>query len=235
MKIFTIADLHLGFEVNKPMNIFGSNWDNHPAKIEAQWRNSVQESDIVLIPGDISWGMTFKEAKADIDFLNSLPGRKYISRGNHDYWWGSLKKVTDFVGPSITILQRNAVDCGGFILAASKGWNTPLWDGFKPSVDKKLYQRELGRMEIALKKAKQLQKSGEKLVYMMHFPPIVEGKPTVFADYLSDYGVELCLYGHLHGSWSESVNTECNGVVYRLTSADYLNFKPMEITREVLG
>jgi len=132
MKIFTIADLHLGFAVNKPMDIFGSVWKNHTGKIEANWKQVVDKSDIVLVPGDISWGMNFEEAKPDLKFLDSLPGRKYICRGNHDYWWSSLSSVQKFVGPSITVLQRNAVDCGEFVLAASKGWSTPLWEGYKP-------------------------------------------------------------------------------------------------------
>ncbi|MCK5133451.1 MAG: metallophosphoesterase [Candidatus Sabulitectum sp.] len=235
MRVFSLADLHLGFAVDKPMDIFGSIWENHPGKIEENWKNTVKDSDIVLIPGDISWGINFEQAGPDLEFLDSLPGRKYISRGNHDYWWSSLSRVSQFVGPSITVLQRNAVDCGDFILAASKGWNTPLWDGFKPTEDMKLYQRELGRMQIALEKAKHLKKSGQKLVYMMHFPPVVDGKPSEFAESLSDCGVSLCLYGHLHGIWSDKVNMEYKGVLYRIASADYLNFKPVEITSEVMS
>ncbi|MCD4706121.1 MAG: metallophosphoesterase [Candidatus Sabulitectum sp.] len=233
MKVFALSDLHLGFAVDKPMDKFGSMWKNHPRKIEANWKKIVEDSDIVLVPGDISWGINFEEAKPDLDFLDSLPGRKFICRGNHDYWWNSLSRVQKFVGPSITVLQRNAVDCGEFVLAASKGWNTPLWEGYKPTEDQKLYERELGRMLIALKKAEQLKKPEQKLVYMMHFPPVVDGKPSKFAEYLSDCGVALCLYGHLHGNWPERANMEYRGVLYRIASADYLKFKPMDITSEV--
>lgn len=233
MKVFALADLHLGFAVNKPMDIFGSAWENHPERIEENWKKIVGDSDIVLIPGDISWGISFKEAEPDLRFLDSLPGRKYICRGNHDYWWSSLSKVQKFVGPSVTALQRNAVDCGEFVLAASRGWSTPQWEGYKPSVDQKVYERELGRMQIALAKAVQLKKPGQKLVYMMHFPPVIDGNPSQFAEYLSDFGVALCLYGHLHGTWSEKVNMEYKGVLYRIASADYLNFKPVDITSEV--
>ncbi|MCK5785991.1 MAG: metallophosphoesterase [Candidatus Sabulitectum sp.] len=233
MRIFTIADLHLGFAVDKPMDIFGAVWKDHPDKIESNWKKAVGNSDIVLIPGDISWGMNFKEAGPDLVFLDSLPGIKYISRGNHDFWWSSLSKVRDFLGSSIIPVERNAVDCGNFILAASKGWNTPLWEGYKPSEDKKLYERELGRMKIALDKATLLKKPGQKMVYMMHFPPVVDGKPSEFAELLSDYEVSLCLYGHLHGEWPSKVNMEHKGVSYRIASADYLNFKPLDITGEV--
>lgn len=235
MRIFTISDLHLGFAVNKPMDIFGSIWRDHHEKIRNNWNSTVGNSDIVLIPGDISWAMNLKQALPDLEFLDSLPGKKYISRGNHDYWWSSYNKVSEFVGPSITVLQRNAVDCGDFVLAASKGWNSPVWDGFKPSEDMKLYERELGRMKIALDMAVLLRKTGKKLVYMMHFPPIVDGRPSGFAEQLADAEVDLCLYGHLHGDWSESVNTKYLGVQYRIASADYLNFIPMDITSEVLN
>lgn len=233
LRIFSLSDLHLGFAVDKPMNIFGNNWQNHPDRIEKNWKATVTESDIVLIPGDISWGINFAQAEPDLVFLDSLPGRKYISRGNHDYWWSSLRKVSNFVGSSITVLQRNAVDCGQFILAASKGWNTPLWEGFKVSEDMKLYERELARMKIALEKAVQLKKPEQKLIYMMHFPPVTNGESSEFAECLADSGVALCLYGHLHGSWCEQVNMEYRGVKYLLTSADFLNFKPLDITSEV--
>jgi predicted phosphohydrolase len=233
MSVFAIADLHLGFAVNKPMDVFGDVWQNHPKKIETQWRKKVRDQDTVLLPGDISWGINAIQATPDLQFLNSLPGKKYISRGNHDYWWGSLNRVNQLLGSSFTAIQRNAVDCGEFILAASKGWNTPLWDGYKPNEDDKLYKRELDRMQIALRIAESLRKQGQKLVYMMHFPPVVNGRPSEFAETLSLSGVSLCIYGHLHGSWSDEVNMDYKGVRYRLVSADYLNFEPLDITTEV--
>lgn len=235
MRVFALADLHLGFSVNKPMDVFGARWIDHADKIEQAWKQAVGSSDIVLVPGDISWGMNFAEAEPDLNFLESLPGRKYICRGNHDYWWNSLKKVSSFVGPSVTVMQRNAVDCGSFILAASKGWSTPLWDGYRPSIDDKLYERELGRMLIALNKADELRKPGQKLIYMMHFPPVVNGKPSKFADYLFLHDVDLCVYGHLHGNWPDTVNMSYRGVDFRIASADYLDFKPLELTAEVFS
>jgi len=233
VSVFSISDLHLGFAVNKPMDIFGSVWKNHSSKIESNWKQAVGSKDIVLVPGDISWGMNFAEAEDDLLFLNSLPGRKFISRGNHDYWWSSLNKVKQLVGNSIVPLQRNAINCGDFILAASKGWNTPLWDGFKPSIDLKLYRRELERMKLTLERAAELKEPEQKLVYMMHFPPVVEGEPSKFAELLSRAEVSLCLYGHLHEKWSASVNMDYGGVRYRIVSADYLNFEPLDITTEV--
>lgn len=235
MRVFALADPHLGFSVNKPMDIFGDRWKNHPAQIDANWREAVKQKDIVLVPGDISWGMNFTEAKADLDFLENLPGTKYICKGNHDYWWSSLKKVNEFTGPSIIPVQRTAMSCGGFILAASRGWSSPLWDGYKASEDEKIYNRELGRMEIALKQARSIMEPEQKLVYMMHYPPVVDGNAGRFAEILSEHGVSLCVYGHLHGSWPEKANINCGGVQFRLVSADYLNFKPLDITEEVMG
>jgi len=235
MRVFVLSDPHLGFAVNKPMDIFGDRWKNHPAKIEANWRSVVSSEDIVLIPGDISWGMNFAEARPDLDFIDALPGKKYICKGNHDYWWTSQKQVSEFIGPSVTVIQRSAVSCGSFILAGSRGWSTPLWEGYKPADDDRPYERELGRMELALGMADKIREQGQRLVYMMHYPPVVDGKPSLFAECLSDHGVSLCVYGHLHGSWPDTVNMDYGGVRFRIASADYLNFKPLDITAEVVG
>ncbi len=233
MRVFVLSDPHLGFAVNKPMDIFGDRWENHPAKIENNWRETVAAEDTVLVPGDISWGMSYEEAKPDLDFLDSLPGKKYIIRGNHDYWWTSRKKTSEHTGGSITVLQRTAVQCDGFVLAGSRGWSTPLWEGFKPSEDDRIYERELGRMQIALEMASRIRKNGEKTIYMMHYPPVVDGRPSQFAEYLAEYGVSLCVYGHLHGQWPPEVNMSYRGVKFLIASADYLNFMPLEITGEV--
>jgi predicted phosphohydrolase len=233
MKIFALSDPHLGFAVNKPMSVFGDRWIDHPEKIRAHWEKLVSGDDIVLVPGDISWGMNYREAAPDLEFLDRLPGSKYICRGNHDYWWTSRKQVSEHTGPSITVMQRNAVRCPGFVLAASKGWSTPLWEGYKPSSDDRYYRRELARMQMALEESRELLEPGKPLVYMMHYPPVVDGRPSEFAEYLAEYGVSLCVYGHLHGSWPEQVNMEYRGVVFRIASADYLNFTPLDLTGEV--
>jgi len=234
MKVFALSDPHLGFAVNKPMDIFGSRWKDHPEKIRKHWQESVSPDDIVLVPGDISWGMNYAEAVLDLQFLDDLPGRKYICRGNHDYWWTSRKQVAAHTGASITVLQRTAVRCPGFILGASKGYTTPLWEGYKQA-DEKYYKRELARMKMTLEQAMKLAEPGERIVYMMHYPPVVDGRPSEFAEYLAESGVSLCVYGHLHGSWPEQVNMEYRGVHFRIASADYLNFKPLDITGEVTG
>ncbi len=234
MKIFALSDPHLGFAVNKPMDIFGDRWKDHPAKIREHWLECVSMDDMVLVPGDISWGMNYAQAAPDLAFLDELPGRKYICRGNHDYWWTSRKQVNSHTGPSITVLQRSATRCPGFVLGASKGWSTPLWDGYRPA-DEKYYKRELVRMEMTLEKAENLAEPGDRIVYMMHYPPVVDGRPSEFAEYLAESGVSLCVYGHLHGTWPSQVNMEYRGVRFRIASADYLNFKPLDITGEVFS
>ncbi|PIE52168.1 serine/threonine protein phosphatase [Candidatus Fermentibacteria bacterium] len=232
-RVFALSDLHLGFAVNKPMDVFGSIWANHSAKIERLWRKTVAPEDIVLVPGDISWGINYREAEPDLKFLDSLPGTKYICRGNHDYWWKSLKQTDEFTGDSIVPLQRTAVNCGEFVLAASRGWSTPLWEGYSITQDAKIYTRELGRMQLTLSKAKEVRQNLQKLVYMMHYPPVVDGKPSEFAELLAEAGVSLCIYGHLHGSWSDRVDMSYRGVEFLLTSADYLNFDPLNITDRI--
>lgn len=234
MRIFAISDPHLGFAVNKPMDVFGDRWKDHPEKIRRHWNEEVGPDDLVLVPGDISWGMNDEQAAPDLSFLDSLPGHKYICRGNHDYWWTSKTHTESITGPSITVLQRSAVECPGFVLAASRGWSTPLWEGYRPADDDRIYERELGRMQIALDQAREMAEPDEPLIYMMHYPPVVDGRPSEFAEYLVDYGVRLCVYGHLHGTWPEAVNMDYHGVRFRIASADYLNFRPLDITAEVL-
>ncbi len=234
MKIFSLSDLHLGFEMDKPMDKFGKNWVDHPVKIKRNWEQKVNFSDIILVPGDISWAMNLKQAERDLDFLNSLPGFKYICRGNHDYWWSSSAKVNAQTGNTITALEKTAIELDDFILSATKGWNSPIWEGFKPSVDAKLYNRELERLRLALNCATKLQISNKPIVHMIHFPPIIDGEPTEFAEILASYNVRLCLYGHLHGDWHEKVNMTYKGVNFKIVSADYLDFSPLDITMEVL-
>jgi hypothetical protein len=235
MRVFALSDLHLGFSVGKPMDMFGSEWLNHPAKIKSNWERLVSPEDIVLVPGDISWGMTLAQAEEDLTFLQRLPGGKYICKGNHDYWWQSPSRVRGMLGHGITPLQNTAVDLESFVLATSRGWSSPLWEGYSPSTDDKVYRRELLRMDTALQTAGGI--PGKPLAYMMHYPPVVDGKPTAFAEKLVSAGVSLCVYGHLHfdGSWNPLVNTRIENTSFRLVSSDYLDFTPLDITEEVMA
>lgn len=234
MRVFALSDPHLALSMDKPMDMFGTEWVNHPDKIKAAWEERVSSSDTVLVPGDISWGMTLAQAAEDLAFLDRLPGTKYICKGNHDYWWQSPARVRGMLGKSIIPLQNSAVDVGPFVLATSRGWSTPLWEGYTPSTDDRVYRRELLRMDAALQAAGAW--PGKPLVYMMHYPPVVAGEPTAFAEKLIAAGVRICVYGHLHfdGKWDPRVNTTLGGTRFRLISSDYLDFTPLDITDEVL-
>jgi predicted phosphohydrolase len=228
VRLWGISDLHLAFSVDKPMEIFGGGWTGHHLKIRESWERLVAPGDVVLVPGDLSWGMKPAEAEKDLRWMGALPGRKYICQGNHDYWWCTLSKVARMLPMGTTPLQNGAVDVGPVVIASTRGWSAPEWEGYDRSGDERVYRRELLRMETALGAASRLLDGGKQLVYMMHYPPVVNGRGTMFSDLLSDAGVRLCVYGHLHGeeSWQGEMDMELGGVSYRLVSADYLGFEP---------
>lgn len=231
MKVYAISDLHLGFSVDKPMDAFGEHWKNHWLKIEESWKQEIKEDDLILIPGDISWAMNYAEAVDDLAWLHSLPGDKIISRGNHDYWWESLKKLRENLPESIVPIQNNAVTRGNYIIAGTRGWLTPESEKYNAEKDEKIYLRELGRLKLTLEAAKKIQ-TEEKLIVMLHYPALESGKVTEFAELIVHYEADICVYGHLHNSpeeWGENMNVEYKGVEFELVSADYLDFVPILI------
>ncbi len=228
-KIFAIADLHLGFSCQKPMDIFGARWENHEEKILKNWQETVGADDIVLIPGDISWETYLSHAVADFDFINKLNGTKIITKGNHDYWWETLSKLNKFLEENnfntIHFLHNTNIVLGGTVICGTKGY--PETEGIPTDEEgKKLYSREILRLKNAIEEAKK--KSPERIIVMLHYPP---GTDSEFARILKEEKVDFCVYGHLHGGTFGAVTKgNVGGVEYRLTSADYLNFKPIEIT-----
>lgn len=228
MKLFAIGDLHLSSALDKPMDVFGPAWDDHAGRISRAWRNSVGEEDVVLIPGDISWAMHLPEARADMEFIAALPGKKVIMRGNHDYWWASLAKVRAMLPENIYALQNDAVELGGVAIAGSRGWMCPGSSGFDPELDKKIYDREAIRLEMSLKCAGE----SRRIIAMLHYPPFNEKRnSSAFTDLFEKYGVEQVLYGHLHGkSCRNAFEGEREGIMYTLCSADHIGFAPKFIT-----
>ena len=222
MEIFALSDLHLPLGINKPMNIFGERWDNYVEKIEYEWKKCVKEDDFVIINGDFSWAMYLKEAVNDFQFISKLPGKKIISKGNHDYWWETLKKMNEFLEENnfhdITFLHNNAVLCGEVAVCAAKGWISPNDKNFK-SEDMRLYQRELIRFETSLKEAKKL---SERIIAALHFPPDRE-----FIKLMEEYNAEKLIFGHLHGKRAEDYTV--NNGKCMLVSADFLKFTPIRI------
>ena len=226
MSIWAIADLHLGNAVNKPMDIFGDQWGNHQEKIKEGWQSVVGEGDLVIIPGDISWAMQLSEAVFDLEWIASLPGKKVMVRGNHDYWWSSLKKIQEILPESLSVIQNNHFPWGDIAVCGTRGWLSPEDQRSASEADEKIYRRELQRLELSLKSARE---SGfEKIIAALHFPPFAYGmKSSGFTQLISEYKVKYCIYGHLHAEAIKNAFVgESEGVEYVFASADFLNFTP---------
>ena len=197
-RIFAIGDLHLSLSVeNKSMDVFGPGWANHVDRLREGWQDTVSEEDLVLIPGDISWGLRLEEAAADLDFIHSLKGSKILLRGNHDYWWTGYTKVQNILPPSIQAVQNNALVWGDAIIGGTRGWNTPASPDFSESKDRKIFEREKLRLGLSL--------------------TAMDARE----------GADHCVYGHLHGrSCLGGFEGAYEGTAYHLVSADHLRFMP---------
>jgi predicted phosphohydrolase len=252
MAIFAIADLHLSQGTDKPMHIFGSQWLDHQNRLEQAWLASVGENDTVIIPGDISWGMTLEEALPDLQFIHQLPGRKILSKGNHDYWWGTLGKVEAMSAQmgltSLSFMKNNAFLVEGRAVCGTRGWLLPSDPEFKTS-DKVIYEREVGRLERSLIEGRALlldagEKSsgvgrditgeditGEDIIAVIHYPPLLLSvQNSDFCALLEKFRVKTCIYGHLHGKGhSKAFEGVKNGVNYHLVAGDYISFKPLRL------
>ena len=231
MKLFAIADLHMDGGAGKPMDVFGPNWDRHCERIFGSWQSMVSDEDTVLVPGDISWAMHLKDALPDLYALSALPGKKVLLRGNHDYWWSSLTQMRAALPEDVILIQNDAHDIGPAVVCGSRGWVLP-GDAEFSAADRRIYNRELIRLELSLGCAQRLANGEKPIICMMHFPPLLrDGKPNGFTELMERFGVARCLYGHLHGSpaWEVGYDGEYNGVEYTLCSADRLDFEPMQI------
>ena len=228
MALYTISDLHLGFNVEKPMDIFGDKWKDHCSKIKENWLSKITEEDTVLIAGDISWSLREEDSKYDLDWINDLPGKKIISKGNHDYWWGSISKLNAMY-ENTKFLQNNFQVYKEYGICGTRGWTCPGGDKYTAK-DEKIYKREQIRLRLSLEAAK---KSGfEKFIVMLHYPPTNEKfEESGFTEIIKEYNVEKVIYGHLHGPvlLGNLLNGYFQGIEYILTSADYLNFDPKRI------
>jgi uncharacterized protein len=229
--IWTISDLHLSSVNPKPMHIFGERWKDHPQRIATAWRERVREDDTVLVAGDISWAMRLDEALPDLQWIAELPGRKILSRGNHDYWWESTGRVRRRLPPTLSVLQGDALDLGDTVVCGTRGWITPETPGFQEGTDRNVYNRELVRLDHALAAANKLATGAKPIVVMIHYPPFLDRKPTDFARRIAASGVTACIYGHLHRpyDWGMATQGPADGVYYQLTSCDYLGFGPVAV------
>lgn len=227
MALYAISDLHLAFTTDKPMDIFGEKWLKHDEKIKENWIKKITDDDMVLIAGDISWSMRSDESKVDLDWIDALPGKKIISKGNHDYWWGGISKLNKMY-ENTKFLQNNFYTYEDYAICGSRGWILEGSDRFTEK-DKKIFDRELIRLRLSLDKAKEA--GYENRIVMIHYPPMNEKRESsAFTDLFKEYGVKKVIYGHLHGpSLANVLNEEYEGIEYLMTSCDFLNFDPKRI------
>lgn len=238
MAIFTIADLHLSTTADKPMDVFGSRWENYVEKIERGWRSVVTDADTVVLPGDLSWGMRLCDALPDLSFLDRLPGKKLIGRGNHDYWWDTVAKMERaFAEHGITtidFLHNNAHVVEGQVLCGTRGWFSDDKVAPRDSDFAKISAREAMRLEASLVAGARLAATygiTTPPIVFLHFPPLFGGNATPeILDILVKYGVRTCYFGHIHGVYRVPQTTDWQGVALSLISADFLDFVPHRIT-----
>lgn len=232
MKIFAISDLHLCLSGAKPMDIFGSAWENYLEEIKQDWNSKVDDDDYVLMAGDMSWALKLEEATKDLEYLNSLNGHKIIIRGNHDYWWKSISALRKELPKSIYPLQNDAIKIGNVIVAGTRGWTVPEKNKQQSAEDEKIYKRELIRLELSLQFANNLKTCDDDIILaMIHFPPFNSSfDDSEFTQLFEKYNVQKVVYGHLHGGASRTfLTSNKNGVEYFLTSCDKLNNKLVRI------
>lgn len=229
MSIYAISDLHLSFNTNKPMDIFG--WNDYEEKISQDWRTNVKEEDLVLLAGDFSWEMKLENTYKDFQFINNLPGKKLLLKGNHDLWWTTLKRMREFLKEkefnNIDFIYNNSYEFENYIIAGTRGWNLVS----ENIDDKKIKDRELLRLENSIIDG--IQKYGEDkpIIVCMHYPPLLKDlKNNEFTKILEKYNVKYCLYGHLHGKSHINVfDGIYNNVNYKMVSCDYTGFKLIKI------
>lgn len=236
MNIYAISDLHLALSIDKPMDVFGDRWSNYMEKIKTNWNQTVSPEDWIIIPGDISWATYLEQAAEDFIYINSLPGIKIISKGNHDYWWTTLNKLNKFISDnnfsSIRFMHNNSFRLDGFTVCGTRGWNCPGDSGFSEE-DRKIFNRELQRLDISLKSAADESESST-LIVALHYPPFnSRGESSEFIEIMKKYSVKKCIYGHLHGeSHKNAVVGMRDGIEFNLVSADYLSFKPLKLNAQ---
>ena len=238
MAIFVMADLHLDTKTNqKSMEIFGNRWKDYVYKIQKNWSKLVTDSDTVVIPGDISWALNLDEALTDLLWIDSLPGKKIIMKGNHDFWWSTVSKMEKFFSEhsikSIHVLNNNAFEVENYILAGSRGWFTDRsMQTASQEVDyEKIMNRELIRLRLSLEAARKLQDQTKKeIIVFLHFPPQWgDFCSQEILDLLCEFEISRCYFGHIHSSYNVPASFQSQGIIFHMVSADYLDFIPQLI------
>lgn len=225
--IYAIADLHLDYTKEKDMGVFGDNWEDYENRIFKNWEK-IREDDLVLIPGDISWALRLEDAKIDLDRIDRLAGRKILLKGNHDYWWISLNKLSKLGLETIGFLQNNSFVYKNTRICGTRGWISTDEKDFSDH-DRKVFDRELARLELSLQD--KVSESYDETIVIMHYPPFFkDGRPNEFEDIFHKYGVSKVIYGHIHGPRAHYMpEGQIHGVEYFCVSADKLAFDPVII------
>ena len=223
MALYALGDPHLSLTAQKPMDVFGGAWEGYVDKLREGLAPLTQQDTLVLA-GDISWGMSLEEALEDFRFLDAVPCRKILVKGNHDYWWSTAAKMNAFFQENglarFEILHNTAIPYGDYALCGTRGWF------YEETGSDKIFRRELMRLEVSLQAAGER----EKLVFL-HYPPLFQGyRCGEILALLQQYGVRRCYYGHLHGpSLRRALEGVFDGIEFRLISADHLGFQPLKI------
>ena len=236
MKLFAIGDLHLAGGSGKTMDRFGEHWRNHDQKIFSAWERMVCNDDLVLVVGDTSWAMRLPDAIPDLERIGQMPGLKLLIKGNHDLWWQSQSKMSRVLHPSITIIQSSSIIVNRTAIAGTRGWVCPNDTHFEEA-DAKIYEREIGRLRVALGTLHGRESEFDTLIVALHYPPVNSAhESSGFTDLIDEYGADVCVYGHLHGDDITTALTGFRGkTVYHLVSADAANFAPAAITLKAPG
>lgn len=230
MAIYTIADLHLSFNTNKPMDIFGQNWQNYEEKIKQNWLENVTENDIVILPGDFSWAMYLDETEKDFKFINDLPGKKILLKGNHDYWWSTVTRMRKYLKEkefkNIDFLYNNSYEFKNKIIVGTRGWTIS-----EEQEDRRLTKREVDRLELSIKDGIAKYGENKEIIAFMHYPPVTKNyMNTDYIKLMKKYNIKKCFYGHLHGnSIQDAIEGIVDGIQLKLVSSDGLDFKLLKV------
>lgn len=238
MDVWAISDLHLSIGLDKvrekPMDIFDDMWHEHWHKIELQWKEQIAKEDVILLPGDLSWANRLDEAMPALEWLDNLPGKKILVRGNHDNWWPGISTLRKKLPHSIFALQNNAICIGDLAIAGARGWTYQILEDVEHR--DKMIRRELQRAERSLAL---LPKESRYKLFMMHFPPYINSTPDEegpFMELLLQSDIDTVIYGHLHGDRAEThQNMVFENKKFILVSADKLAFSPIKIYNEIIN
>ena len=225
MSLYAIADTHLSLGTDKPMDVFHG-WDNYVERLERNWRALVSPDDTVVIAGDISWAMALTETIADFSFLQALPGKKLLFKGNHDYWWTTRRKMDAFLAEqgfdTLRLVHNSAEVVGDFAVCGTRGW---FYDA-EEDADRKVLLREVGRLNLSIDAA---EKTGKEPVVFLHYPPVMgEAECPEIMDVLRRRGIRRCYFGHIHGPSARKIPVRIvDGITLQLVSCDAVGFMPV--------